>query len=210
MRPRVEEREGIRIEWRAGRIQTDRIVDADEERLLRQRDRSARRAVGAQRAGIVVARLRGEQAGLERHDRLRLLRCEVQRRLRMPRASHRRPACARSCRIVVAGDDSRPSHMTALRKRRFVDGNGRRYIDAAVSGAPQWYGSSTLVDDELGAGGYVDADANEPAGEEQAEGGPALAERGHVGPFAVRPVVGAEDRIEPTRLVEAALDRLQA
>ena len=34
--------------------------------------------------------------------------------------------------------------MTALRKRRFVEGSGRRYIDAAVSGAPQRYGSSTL------------------------------------------------------------------
>jgi len=33
--------------------------------------------------------------------------------------------------------------MTALRKRRFVDGSGRRYIDAAVNGAPQLYGSST-------------------------------------------------------------------
>ena len=37
-----------------------------------------------------------------------------------------------------------PSHMTALRKRRFVDGKGRRYIDADVSGAWQWYGSSTF------------------------------------------------------------------
>ncbi len=44
--------------------------------------------------------------------------------------------CARSSSTEVDGVDSRPSHMTALRKRRFVDGRGRRYMDAAVRGAP--------------------------------------------------------------------------
>ena len=45
-------------------------------------------------------------------------------------------AClARSWRMLVVGDDSRPSHMTALRNPRLVDGSGRRYIDAEVSGA---------------------------------------------------------------------------
>src|SRR4030095_589161 len=54
-------------------------------------------------------------------------------------------AClARCARMVVVGDDSRPSHMTALRKPRLVDGSGRRYIDAAVNDAPHPYGSSTL------------------------------------------------------------------
>src|SRR5690242_19819133 len=47
--------------------------------------------------------------------------------------------------MVVAADDSRPSHMTALRNRRFVEGSTRRYIDAAVSGAPHPYGSSTAT-----------------------------------------------------------------
>jgi hypothetical protein len=51
--------------------------------------------------------------------------------------------CARSCRIVVVGDDSRPSHITALRNRRFVAGSGRRYTESDVRGRLQSYGSST-------------------------------------------------------------------
>jgi hypothetical protein len=33
--------------------------------------------------------------------------------------------------------------MTVLKNGRFVDGSGRRYIDASVNGAPHLYGSST-------------------------------------------------------------------
>ena len=90
-----------------------------------------------------------------------------------------------------------------------MDGNGRRYIDAAVNGAPQWYGSSTWSMTNSAPAGHVDADANEPAVEEQTVGGAALVDGGHIGPFAVRPVVRAEDRIEPTRLDETALDRFR-
>src|SRR5262245_54743729 len=45
--------------------------------------------------------------------------------------------------MVVDDEDSRPSHITALKNPRLVDGSGRRYIEAAVSGAAQRYGSST-------------------------------------------------------------------
>jgi hypothetical protein len=31
--------------------------------------------------------------------------------------------------MVLVGSDSRPSHMTALRNPRLVDGSGRRNID---------------------------------------------------------------------------------
>ena len=72
--PPVEEREGVRIERDAVRIQPDRIVDADEERLFRERDGSSLCAIGAQGTGLVVARLRREQPGFECHDRRRLLR----------------------------------------------------------------------------------------------------------------------------------------
>src|SRR5512146_1499201 len=39
--------------------------------------------------------------------------------------------------------DSRPSHITVLRNRRFVAGSGRRYIDAERRLIPHEYGSST-------------------------------------------------------------------
>ena len=41
-------------------------------------------------------------------------------------------------------EDSRPSHMSVLRNRRFVEGKGRRYIDS-VDGSPQPYGLTTLT-----------------------------------------------------------------
>ena len=57
-----------------------------------------------------------------------------------------------------------------------MDGSGRRYIDARVSGAPQRYGSSTLSMMNSALGRDVDADADQPARQQQAERLPALAD----------------------------------
>src|SRR5262245_64077382 len=55
--------------------------------------------------------------------------------------------------MLVDGVDSRPSHMTALKKPRLVDGRGRRYIETVPAGAPHWYGSSTLSTTNSAPGG---------------------------------------------------------
>src|SRR6478736_2434912 len=59
----------------------------------------------------------------------------------------------RPSRIAWPGVDARPSHITALRNLKLADGSGRRYIDAAVSAAPQRYGSSTEVISNSAPGG---------------------------------------------------------
>src|SRR5215216_1890946 len=46
--------------------------------------------------------------------------------------------------MLVVEDDSRPSHITALRKARFVVGSGRRYTDTSLDAGAHWYGSATL------------------------------------------------------------------
>jgi hypothetical protein len=81
----LEQRKGARVEALTGRIQPDRVVDPDEERLGRQRDRSALRATRAQRSCVVAYGLRGEQRRFERDDRLLFKIAEVPRCLGMPR-----------------------------------------------------------------------------------------------------------------------------
>ena len=124
------------------RQHVQRIVDADAERLRRQRSRPAGRVLRSRLPAPLIVGLRGEQSELEVDDLLGAAR-----------ATARRPARGRSSRRGLRHADprespdpctvSRPSHITALRKPRFVVGSGRRYIDASVNGAPQSYGSST-------------------------------------------------------------------
>ena len=127
-RPGVEQRERTRIERRAGRVQADRIVDADEERLASR----APPAAGALRACEVAAWLSRDLGGEQRRSRSRRSAAPARRVRSAPPAHDRVVAsfacCARSSRIVVVGADSRPSHITALRKRRLVAGSGRRYM----------------------------------------------------------------------------------
>ena len=51
--------------------------------------------------------------------------------------------CGKSCSIVLVDDDSRPSHMIALRKRTLDEGSGRRHSDASLVAGPHWLGSAT-------------------------------------------------------------------
>src|SRR5262245_10699542 len=45
--------------------------------------------------------------------------------------------------MVDVADDSRPSHMTALRNARFALGSGRRYSEASLLAGPHANGSDT-------------------------------------------------------------------
>ena len=58
-------------------------------------------------------------------------------------------------------DDSRPSHMSVLRKRRLAEGSGRRYIER-TSGLIASIRIANADDIEFGAGGHFDRDPEQP------------------------------------------------
>ena len=197
------------IERRAGRIQADRIVDADEERLLRQRARTAHRAVvrGANRHGW--SRACAVKSPVSKRDD----------RLPPPAASDARAACGVRRRRIVGLLRRGPARMVVVGRRfaavphdRAEERQVRRAAAAAGTSRPSVERRAAVVrivdavDDELGAGRDVDADADQAALEQHAEGPTPLSHGRHVRAFAVRSIVGAEHRIEPRDSVEAALD----
>ena len=195
-RPGVEHRERLLVERRAGRVQADRVVDADEERLRGERAGAPERPLGVKAAGFAVNGLRREEARFELDDLLRLERGQIDgrlgvaarrviglvqqvlldcgRRRRLPAVPHH------AAQEAQVGGRQRPAI-----ERRVVGGRGAvvRIVDA--------------LDDELGRGGHVQPDANQSARQQEAVSGALARQRLRHRPFAGRAVVVGEDRIGP-------------
>src|SRR5205085_2872509 len=62
--------------------------------------------------------------------------------------------------VPVCKEDSRRSHITVLKNRKFVDGKGRRYIDK-IDGSSQPYGLATAHDVELGCFRHRERDTDQ-------------------------------------------------
>ena len=62
------EREGVLVEVDAEGVAAERVVGAGRVFLAGECERAARGGAGGERAGFVVARLRGGEAGFELHD----------------------------------------------------------------------------------------------------------------------------------------------
>src|ERR687886_2167002 len=71
-RPYVVERERVRGERRSRRVEPQRVVDANEEVLVGQVQRTATASLRVQLAGRVIASLRAEESGFEGDDLLEL------------------------------------------------------------------------------------------------------------------------------------------
>jgi hypothetical protein len=128
--PGVEDREDPRVERRVGRVLPKRVVDADEEVLPRQGERAAPGALGLELAGRGIGVLSREQREFEPDDLPGLLIGQVLEGLGV--AAGGPWACPVSVSSSEAPRFSRPSHITVLRKRRFVDGSGRRNRDSSL------------------------------------------------------------------------------
>ena len=155
-------------------------------------------------AGSMITNLRRKQPGLEVDD---LCACSSVR----PCVAWACPSvasfawCVRSSRIVVTGDDSRPSHIKALRNPRFVDGNGRLYNEASLVADRQWFGSLTLSMKNSAPGGRSRPTRMRPRVSSSPVRGSFFGERVRDGTLAVRAIVVGENRISAARLLEPLL-----
>src|SRR5687768_17968266 len=94
--PCIEYREGAWIERRAGGIQSDGIVDADEKWFPREGGRAAARTRGGQLSRVAIVNLSREQVHLEFDNLTKLFVCRTRRGLGVPKRR-----CARLQREIA-------------------------------------------------------------------------------------------------------------
>src|SRR5262245_39262359 len=120
---------------RAGRIAAEWIVGAGSDVVVGECGRSARSARGLQIAGRAIEDLGGIEPELVGDDQL--ARAIVERSGALGVALRGGVGLVREVEVIAAAEPfcsvSRPSHITVLRKARFVAGSGRRKSESSAA-----------------------------------------------------------------------------